>query len=1810
MPIQNSQSSQSLWQNLADLLGNFDRPRGALVSTLQGTGPVEGFKDPSQYHFYDEDDSTTKKIALGAFEALIDPLNLVGAAFLSPLKGASLGARLLAEAGMNASARTASDTAAFALDDPNTPEWLRIGGPIAAGLVGGIGSGAAISRNAARGRNAIPTAAPSPVAPVRSADEAKAAFDAEVLHGDVPQTWGRPTPPTPRMGPSAMIQQEEWAGNAAYADMVDAPRVQGAARPPKTGTVIDDMEEAIFQTSPRVLDPLDTTRISVPVGSDLGLPNVSVLRPAYPTSTDIDLRGASTPVDLPTPASVRGRNRGKYVPPPGEEPVIHTNVPLASEVGPMGGRFIYNQTGELVAFETTQDFPVTRPGQVVQPRATMRRVRTLVGEWLEDGGNDLMPYDQYSALRERNPAAILAMRSQRQIATGGEEFRRQLGGVGGGLGGRALDPDEMVWAQRLRTLGYTEPKSRSGVAAFDGRSWTAPDGQEFDISDTVRKYGGGPQTLSHEHVAAQAQDVDFYGSVSFAAHNKMLKQGWIRKAAPGVYTVYDIDAPGVRDNLERLINKDLDAIREGSPALAQRNKMPADVAIDTLDETIHVSVPPTGRFSFGNAPASTTAQFHAQKDSLSPDMRARMSGIPGGYGGQAVNPNMPPASPEALAAFVGADERAVELRAAVLRAAQTGQPPVTINAQAAIEDATGIGEFYRKLSGDTAENTLARAEAIRVSALPDSVKADLAPSWGTRIANTVSNNPTVARRSASVGYNYIGAQKHAISVVHNDVNTFVKNELGPKGEMVSLSPSAPDHVKASFLGWQKYGYENGWVGTIKEFPEHFNLTPSQRQYFADLKSLERADVDLDDLVGADTSALHNADGALRVENYSRHMVEMLDPAGKPLSTEMRTMHLGADRSYQKNRMFDSWADIWAAASEENNASFHAQIQKAIASEMRDGNADEVTRLQNLLQSGIRIGVRRASFADSIVERLSQSAKRRGETIAMNTLRKSGGDITAEGELNSLLSAGRISDALKIPAEAAGLLRSFQLRLDASYALIQGWGAIAMGRGLKGGMHSYAEAFNTFRSDEGWAKYSLLHADEMARERLSGLELSDSIPELAEDLDILKRKFMPKSKWLRGIEQGPGTITTPGKKIALDYFQNGMNAIDDIQFGRMAVAYKRDMFHHTFDLMKAARDGNMGILEMLGHPSLALSQTFGSFKNFDDEALRQASASFSNNLFGGLNRVAKGRTVSQNLLESVIALTPGFTRGTISLGLQAGNLAKWTPEYALARDFAVRGTLLAGVGVSIFGAAVNGITGGTLPAVNVTDPTKDDWMAIPLPDGKWIRPLSRFRSPGQIVGATVSKMLDGNMMEAATYFGPAALRWATYRQSALVTAGVGDIVGDIGRAQFDPESNYGNTFARGRGVTNLLTDPMADRREQVAGILTGSLPLAVGSMVESYRGGGSASDLAIAVGAELLGQGSTIPSRTEVSVRSAAADLVAAMGVPQEAIAQALVAGDMPTKILDPQTGLPYLTSAQRREVVEKVAASLGVEEEVVAVGGRRNLKQKKQALDAIDKAQTDNFFKGLDVADTHYNQKMTMMEKAVENGLPLSEVSSYISDARKARAEAKKVVTEMNPLAIELLRSPERMKNQHSKDVLFSAIATDAFAVDFFDKETLTFDFDAREEHYAKLRQTYGASFDEWLSRSDEKKRPIERQRDDAFDRLGTYFSVESELWDRVTGGQLGESEKDFDRQMLEGFVGQGISDPSMQQFMLSQIKSQIMPIAAVHSLTAKVRDILRASDPQMEADVTTWLGAQPIAFKKVSKADRSLLDDLIAKGR
>lgn len=1117
-----------------------------------------------------------------------------------------------------------------------------------------------------------------------------------------------------------------------------------------------------------------------------------------------------------------------------------------------------------------------------------------------------------------------------------------------------------------------------------------------------------------------------------------------------------------------------------------------------------------------------------------------------------------------------------------------------------VEGVTDSGKNYDKRQYEAATWAKAQAEA-NVEDLPDYVKIKGMPSFVAQAINGKINRSPLAHQAAMIGHSYLNTQMVDIADKSHTFGRVFEERFGNLTEKVTIKDDAPLAIKQAWVRAQglvgqsgdgKYGQVP--LGLIIREPDMFNLSPAQREAIDQVEELLKADNNLSrDLFKIPITEMETA------YDPRAHMITHSD--GTELTPEERMRLLGGLQSFQHHRMIDHPADIINSVAQPD---YFKNLLKRMLDEAEDP-ADKM-KLQDMINSDLVLTLRPVTFSDALSDRLAQAARARSEALALHTVRSNGGGIEDVHEMESLIGAHRISEAISVPAKGAELIRQATLSADFSLLGTHAIGELTMGGGVNGVMGGFLRSVT---SDEGYYRAFAANADKMMEGAKYGLELNTDDFLLMDDSWLHRELPVGQNVWKDPVTGAVTRVKTGGTDVNL--LGRGVRYVDQIQYGRMVKFWKTNTFDNTFSMMKAARDSKWQAAKLIfDHPAIGLQGLAGGLNKSDYE-LGTAAARFTNNLFGGLNRVEGGRTAAHNLLESLFILTPGFTRGTLGIGFSALNPLKWDAEAALSRDFAMRGfaltaTVLAGLSMTINGP-------GT-PLPNVSDPSKSDWMTLKLPGGKTISPLSRWRSSGKIAGETIMSLANGNgPLETAVLFGSKAMPWTAQRQSGLISATFGDPIGRVMESNFG-KSGLGNSYAAGNGIADLAFNPETDTKRQWGEALTSSLVPATGQQVlETYREDGSLTgqglhNLAFTIATEFFGVNSYGPSMLQQSVVAKGADWAAAHGVPPEAVAAAASANQNPLMAKDSQ-GRYYLDSRTRTAGVGAVAAELGISTDQVYRTGKLSDREKKATLDTMKNTQIDSFFEGMSLADAQYSTTLGQIQTALDNGvIDHEKASSLIGDARKARSAAKGVVENLNPAALIFLQSPDQLTKKNGKDLLMGTISAEYFSKDFFDPATMSYDYEAQAAWTNQLRLKYGSNFDEWQRRADEKKTPLERERDAAFKRLDQYFRVGDEMWQRSTGGYLGANEQQFDGFLRDMFVQSGIQDAGMINYLISHVKSSLKPVSNAKNWTSQARDLMRASDPQLEDDVTKWLGNQPLALKSMSKKERAYINQLLLK--
>ena len=659
-----------------------------------------------------------------------------------------------------------------------------------------------------------------------------------------------------------------------------------------------------------------------------------------------------------------------------------------------------------------------------------------------------------------------------------------------------------------------------------------------------------------------------------------------------------------------------------------------------------------------------------------------------------------------------------------------------------------------------------------------------------------------------------------------EIGKLTTPEFGAKFEKVSLRPTALPDTKVT---WDIAGKSDNPYLALRALVEHsedFFLTASQQDHIDNYKFLWELNKEIDVKgfgikVGGD------------IESYTPSYVEYLDmksPGESVLSSadladrapalfKSKKARLGGAPGYTMPRTFEDVNEL-VKASLMNREDLIDHLTAGIA---KSTDIEETGRLQAMRDavqySDVHIRPKSMTVEQAIEERLSASANARAEAFA---IREASGfkDPAVLKDVVDVFGTPDVGGMFRAALNTNATLKQLILSLDLGTTLIQGHGAMTMGRGISGGMEIFSrDMMRSVFSDTANAEYMVKTIDRITLAQTRGLNLTANILEHTRNTrDLLeltaeagiplpggRRAFDPRKPVLddagkpvvqggRPLKERTGEYSLFGGRLKIsdvNILGSTVRALNDIQFNRVIRHFKLNTYEHVSDLLKAARSDE-GIARFIADikPSnidqgvhLGQLKAFASagLKDMTDEAIEKQAATFVNNLYGGQSRIASGRTEIHNLVESLFLLTPGFTRGTLNIA--AGTLQGGATG-ALSRDFAARGLILAASVVYGTTIAINGITGFSegkprLVTPNITDATQDNWMDIPLPNGQAIRPFSRFRAGGKILFDSLDTTFKNGPIDGTKAFTEDTLRWASYRQSALLSSVVGDGVGAAG-----------------------------------------------------------------------------------------------------------------------------------------------------------------------------------------------------------------------------------------------------------------------------------------------------------------------------------------------------------------------------------------------------------------------------------------------
>lgn len=996
---------------------------------------------------------------------------------------------------------------------------------------------------------------------------------------------------------------------------------------------------------------------------------------------------------------------------------------------------------------------------------------------------------------------------------------------------------------------------------------------------------------------------------------------------------------------------------------------------------------------------------------------------------------------------------------------------------------------------------------------------------------------------------------------------------------------------------------------VAENQSLFHLTDEQKAFFDNYANFTKVDEELNRAFGVDFDPVDN----FYVQHVSDWVRIGADGAANPVSRSELTSAfadrtLAQRRGFQFPRTFHNMLD-WMRALENshNPGEWNARLDNIIEGARAKGDLDEVARLEALRGTDIVPIPRRQHFSDTIAGRMAESYGARAEHLAKAVADEFGPEVRRE--VDELLIDRNISDLIRVPAQAAGFLRSALLRMDLSMVGVQGLSGSAMMVGPNAGTREFVSTMTrVLGSDQEFAKWWLMNGDRLSYWSMNGMvfapsEINIVTSGLDTDIatDMLTGNFLEGALGRRAaktaldpetgeaITQAGARVVTEGK----DYLPFGkmVKTLDKIQFARGITMMKAYTAEHLYSLAKAARQDD-GFFELAkqGFPNLAGSRR--ELAEMSDEQLGRFIAGFVNDIYGGRNRVMLGRTQAHQMVESLLMLTPGFTRGTLATAV---NTLKPGAQGALARDYAMRSLMIAGGLVSLLSMAFGGVTfEDGKPKVNLPnlfDPSANDWFDIHLPGGRTIRPMSRFRSLGRMVfGSLQEAAINGNWEKATQYWTDDSLRWMSYRQSALISTLGGDPIGEVFGEQ------RGNSFARNLGLKDILFNPSDNRRLDIAEMVVSNTVPIIGQSVfeqvlqavEHGPSVGQFMDVGIGVGSELLGVGTFGPTLLESAVSSRAGELALAAGMDERIVAEHIAAGRSPLYARDNQNRY-ILDGDTRNSIIERIAGEFEIPTEVAARGGKRNDRDRRIIADAVKEDQLGRFLDAQKTITEEYEARRQMLDSALDSGaITPMQYSEEITKLRIRRAGARWGAEESAPAALVFLESDDRAGRQNATDAIYSAISQEAFAEDFIDPETGTFDFDAREQHMANLEAKYGEWFYKWQKRQDADKSPTELERDQAYRTLGQYFDIADQAWTMTTGGALGTSEREFDRTLNALLAQQGVPEEYLT-LARTAIKRNIPVVSEARTVTRSLREALRALNPDIDAAAQKWLGVLPL---------------------
>lgn len=991
-----------------------------------------------------------------------------------------------------------------------------------------------------------------------------------------------------------------------------------------------------------------------------------------------------------------------------------------------------------------------------------------------------------------------------------------------------------------------------------------------------------------------------------------------------------------------------------------------------------------------------------------------------------------------------------------------------------------------------------------------------------------------------------------------------------------------------------------------ERPELFDLTPEQLDFFDRVRQLSDYDLTLNRMFGVDIDAIQLPYIRSFTDFKAVQNGELVDIDYNEMAKRFAEVGLDQQAGFQLPRTITSILD-WQRMLESarDPQSWNRQMDRAIEAvrgKGEEGWEDEVRRLTKLRQSGVIMVPRAMHFEDAISTRMVEGYQARAEKLGKKLATSAGPDVAAE--LEKYLVPQVVHPLIRKPAKVAQLMRGLLLRADLSMFGVQ----IASGAGALFGpnyslKHGAATAFQFMKDPQALNKWSMLNADRISRMIQNGLVLAPQdvsmITQGATD-DLLLRPLLRGRKEIvdpltGDVVQAAGVAArTAGTSIPVwGKVQSVVRWTDEAQFARALPYFKVEAVDTIKATLKAAAQHD-GFLESVIKLRPFSRMSRKALAAMDDDAIERMAIEFVNDLFGGRNHVDLGRTNAGTMLESLFLLTPGFTRGTLHTVMKGFGQG---PQAALARDLALRYFALAAGIVTTLTVGANGLAGlfdddgPRLVLPNLFDPTKSDWFTVPLPGGRTITPMARFRGLAKIIfGSLQDATINNDLNAAGRYWTDDTMRWVSYRQSALVQSLLGDPLGDTFGEQ------RGNQFARNTGVKDILWNPSTDRTADILEAISARGPVGAQQIVEAFRAHNASprgfAEATTAVVTQLLGVGTYGPTSLESSIAARAGELALAAGMEPSVINELVRRGQSPLSAKD-SAGRYILTSDQRREIAQTIAHEYGISEQLAYQGGRVQERERAAEAEAVERAQVGLFVDALREADRQYAERRTMLEDALINGrIDAPTYSEELTRLRATRAGARLGAEAAAPAALVFLNDQSRQDKLNYRDALFSAISAEAFASDFVDLQTGIFDFDAYNEHMENLAAKYGPNFEAWQADRDRDKSQLELERDAAIRTLAPYFEVTDDAWQMTTGGVMGASEAEFNAALDQMLIQQG-AEPAIVRVLREQLKNNMPVMQQYRSLSRAFRNAVRATNPAVEQAAVRWLGNVPLALQQ-----------------